>query len=123
MKQEENTYYADQLAKVDPKATIYPPTIKVFANGNGENTNNISLNAESARVLVDWLQSNFLKEEKPEGTTLKEEAYTSLVKKVQLGILNSNPDFGLGERGEAWDEAERLVKEWIVQHSINLLEP
>jgi len=59
----ENTmknYYASELKKVEVGKTEFTPTIKVFANGNGENTKHIDLNAESAKVLVDWLQVNFL---------------------------------------------------------------
>lgn len=52
-------YYKSQLAKVQPHATQYPPTFKVFANGNGENTNHISLNDVSAKALIDWLRENY----------------------------------------------------------------
>ncbi len=52
-------YYREQLAKVKPGQTEYAPTIKVFANGNGDNTNHMDLNKESAQVLIDWLYSNF----------------------------------------------------------------
>ncbi len=53
-------YYQDQLEKVYPFATEYAPTIKVFANGNGEDTKHISLNKESAKVLVEWLTRNYI---------------------------------------------------------------
>lgn len=58
------TYYKDQLNKVQPHKTEYAPTIKVFANGNGEDTKNLSLNKESALALVEWLTKNFI-EPKP----------------------------------------------------------
>jgi len=53
-------YYSAQLEKVKPLATEYDPTIKIFANGNGEDTKHISLNFESAAVLVEWLTVNYL---------------------------------------------------------------
>jgi len=56
------TYYVSELNKVTPKVTIYPPTFKIYANGNGEDTKHISLNKESALVLINWLTNNFLNE-------------------------------------------------------------
>jgi len=58
------SYYQNELSKVKPHATEYAPTIKVFANGNGENTKHLSLNKESAEVLVKWLTTNFIKPKK-----------------------------------------------------------
>lgn len=52
-------YYRDQLERIEVGKTIYPPTIKVHANGNGSDTNNLNLNEESASSLVEWLFSNF----------------------------------------------------------------
>lgn len=52
-------YYADELSKVNPHLTEYSPTVKIFANGNGDNTKNLSLNDESAAVLIKWLKNNF----------------------------------------------------------------
>lgn len=52
-------YYLDQLNKVKPGLTDYAPSIKVFANGNGEDTKHLSLNEESAAVLIDWLKNNY----------------------------------------------------------------
>jgi hypothetical protein len=48
-------YYKGELSKVKPGLTEYAPTIKIFANGNGEDTKHLSLNKESAEVLRDWL--------------------------------------------------------------------
>lgn len=48
-------FYKSELNKVKPGLTEYSPTIKVFANGNGENSKHISLNFESATVLINWL--------------------------------------------------------------------
>src|SRR5574343_205330 len=53
-------YYTNQLANVKPHTTEYAPTFKVFANGNGNDTKHISLNEESAAVLVSWLADNFI---------------------------------------------------------------
>jgi hypothetical protein len=53
-------YYTYELNKVKVGLTEYAPTIKVFANGNGDNTKNLSLNKESAAVLIKWLTDNFL---------------------------------------------------------------
>ena len=52
-------YYFEQLNKVKPGLTEYSPTFKIFANGNGEDTKNLSLNDESARELINWLKNNF----------------------------------------------------------------
>lgn len=52
-------YYKSELNKVKVGLTEYAPTIKVFANGNGENTKHMDLNKASARVLIDWLTKNF----------------------------------------------------------------
>jgi len=52
-------YYAEQLQKVEIGATEYAPTIKIFANGNGSDTKHLSLNDESAKVLIQWLKNNF----------------------------------------------------------------
>jgi hypothetical protein len=54
------SYYLRELKNVTPSATNYAPTIKVFANGNGQDTNHISLNEQSATALIEWLKENFL---------------------------------------------------------------
>jgi len=56
------TYYTDQLNRIEVEKTEYAPTVKLFANGNGRDTNNISLNKESAQALIEWLTTNFIKE-------------------------------------------------------------
>ena len=53
-------YYKSQLEKVKVGATEYSPTIKVFANGNGNDTKHIDLNNESATELIQWLNDNFI---------------------------------------------------------------
>lgn len=52
-------YYKGQLANVNVGVTEYSPTIKVFANGNGDDTKHLDLNKDSANVLIDWLNDNF----------------------------------------------------------------
>lgn len=54
-------YYIGELLKVNPKLTEYAPTIKIFANGNGEDTKHLNLNKDSAEVLINWLTENFVK--------------------------------------------------------------
>lgn len=54
-------YYKDQLLGVEVGKTIYPPTIKVFSNGNGKDTNHMSLNPDSAKALIEWLHTHFIK--------------------------------------------------------------
>ncbi len=52
-------YYKSELNKVKIGLTEYSPTIKVFANGNGENTKHLDLNERSAKELIKWLSANF----------------------------------------------------------------
>lgn len=55
-------YYKDQLNNINLNNSQYPPQIKVFANGNGEDTKFLSLNEDSAAVLIEWLNNNFIKD-------------------------------------------------------------
>ena len=57
---ESQKYYQKQLEKVEVNKTEFAPNIKVFANGNGEDTKYLSLNKESAEVLIKWLTDNFI---------------------------------------------------------------
>jgi hypothetical protein len=71
MSNENRSYYAAQLARITP-AGKYAPTIKIHAGdaANGRDTNHISLNAESAAVLIDWLTANYIAPaEKAKGVT------------------------------------------------------
>ena len=54
-----SNYYQQQFNRVKPE-TEYCPTVKIFANGNGTDTNHISLNAESASELIEYLVENYL---------------------------------------------------------------
>jgi len=56
---DKSNYYLDQLNRVKPGLTEYSPTVKIFANGNGEDTKHLSLNDESAKELIQWLKNNF----------------------------------------------------------------
>jgi len=52
-------YYLAELEKVKPFTSKYPVKIKVYANGNGEDTNYIDLNGESADAIIQWLLENY----------------------------------------------------------------
>jgi hypothetical protein len=52
-------YYKRQLDNIKPNLTQYAPTVKIFANGNGQDTKHLSLNNESAKELIKWLENNF----------------------------------------------------------------
>lgn len=56
-------YYRNELSKVKPELTEYAPTVKIFANGNGEDTKHLSLNKDSAIEIIGWLAENFLNNE------------------------------------------------------------
>lgn len=47
--------------------------------------------------------------------------YNALVEKIYQSFMNL-PDFGLGEMGEARDEAKRIVNEWMAENNIKLTE-
>ena len=53
-------YYKKQLKKIKVNSTQYPELIKVFANVNGEDTHFINLTEETAKVLIEWLQENYI---------------------------------------------------------------
>ncbi len=53
-------YYKEQLQRIEVGKTEYNPTIKVLANGNGRDTNNMDLNKESAKELIKWLTDNYV---------------------------------------------------------------
>jgi hypothetical protein len=57
---ENSTYYQDELNKVQPHKTEYSCSVKISANGNGQDTKNLNLNKDSAKALVEWLQKNYL---------------------------------------------------------------
>ena len=53
------SYYKDQIYGVTPHGE-YPPAIKINARAGGNDTKWLTLNKESAAILVQWLQENFL---------------------------------------------------------------
>ena len=53
-------YYESEFSKVRPENTPYFPSVKIFANGNGEDTKNIPIHEESSKELIFWLANNFL---------------------------------------------------------------
>jgi hypothetical protein len=61
---QKSIYYKEEFNKIK-QTTQYAPTVKIFANGNGEckDTNHISLNTESATELIEYLALNYLNNE------------------------------------------------------------
>jgi hypothetical protein len=53
-------YYFEQLENTKPQETKFNPKIKIFANGEGKDTNFLDLNEESAKILIEWLQKNYI---------------------------------------------------------------
>ncbi|MFA5014287.1 MAG: hypothetical protein WC549_01920 [Actinomycetota bacterium] len=56
------SYYEDQLKKIDFSAKPFPPKVK-FSDENRNETNWLSINKESAIVIVEHLKK-YLEEEK-----------------------------------------------------------
>jgi hypothetical protein len=56
-------YYESEFSKVKPELTPYSPFVKIFANGNGEDTKYITIHEQSASELIFWLANNFLNDE------------------------------------------------------------
>jgi hypothetical protein len=54
-------YYFEQLENTKPQETKFNPKIKIFANGEGKDTNFLDLNEESAKILIEWLNKNYIK--------------------------------------------------------------
>lgn len=54
----EKEYYQEQIAKVQPKSE-YGVTVQLMDDKS--NTNRLMLNETSAKVLIEWLQKNFIK--------------------------------------------------------------
>lgn len=75
------SYYESQLNQVLSNTNandivgceFFPPLIKIISNGNGKDTNNISLNEVSAKEIIFWLAKNFVNdfEMNSEGITIK----------------------------------------------------
>lgn len=61
-------YYKQQLDRINPLLTPHSPSIKVFANGNGTDTNHLNLNKESAHEIIYFLAKNFLSDKEIEKT-------------------------------------------------------
>jgi hypothetical protein len=60
--EEITTYFKKQLAKVHPDTNTsnYDVLIKIFAQGNGEDTDKLVLCKKSAIDIVEWLQKNYI---------------------------------------------------------------
>ncbi len=53
-------------------------------------------------------------------TTITETQHQSLVTKIYDSIMGQE-DMGFGEMGEATDEANRIVNEWMEENSITII--
>lgn len=53
-------YYTEQLENLKINESNFNPKIKIFANGNGKDTNFLDINEESATALIEWLQKNYI---------------------------------------------------------------
>ena len=58
MMNENSSYYLNNLNKIVVDGE-YPASFKFISNGT--QTNNLNLNQESAKVLINWLKANFKK--------------------------------------------------------------
>lgn len=52
------SYYTRELNKVQTNSD-YAPTVQIVG-ANGERTKHLSINKESAKDLIKWLQDNFI---------------------------------------------------------------
>lgn len=89
-------YYKAQLAQIKPELTIYAPTIKVFANGNGTDTKHMDLNKESAEVLISWLNKKFIKKQ-------RKNFYINIGTGMSKGMFNILP----------LDKEDRRISYWF----------
>jgi len=53
-------YYEKQLAQVNAGNKNEAPTIKIFGIEANQDTKHISLNKESAKALIEWLEKNYI---------------------------------------------------------------
>ena len=53
-------YYTEQLENLKINESNFNPKIKIFANGNGKDTNFLDINEESATALIEWLKKNYI---------------------------------------------------------------
>jgi len=58
MKTREMVYYEEQLSLIDAK-NEYAPIIRI-TDGKGSSTKCMDINKDSAKILVVWLQNNFI---------------------------------------------------------------
>ncbi|MEK6879628.1 MAG: amidase family protein, partial [Nanoarchaeota archaeon] len=102
------TYYKDQLNLIEVGKTEYAPTFKIFANGNGQDTKNISLNADSAKELIKWLTDNFI--DKEPKTYIDNGKFIELVSEIATELTQTefkDKTFQQLEDGETFtDEAQ-----------------
>ena len=51
-------FYEDELKRIDTK-NQYAPTLQIRNGDNPDHTKWMNLNADSAAVLIKWLQENY----------------------------------------------------------------
>lgn len=73
---ENSTYYQDQINQINLE-TGFASTLQIV-DGNGNRTKHLGINDESAKVLVKWLQTNFI-DKKP--TKMKAEEFNIFTEK------------------------------------------
>lgn len=54
-----SNYYQKELETIKKGNNDFAPSIKIFGT-DGNNTKHISLNEESAKALIEWLNKNYL---------------------------------------------------------------
>lgn len=89
-------YYQSELNKVKVGLTEYSPTIKVFANGNGDNTKNLDLNERSAKELINWLTKNFIKGNS--ALTL----FNIMIEDKSIALNESGAEFWKSHKRKVW---------------------
>lgn len=54
----ENSYYKNQLERIDTTSDYAP--IVVISDAKGDKTKHLNINKESAQVLIEWLTDNYI---------------------------------------------------------------
>lgn len=76
-------------------------------------------NTEAQRCAChcQTLNNLLMKNENDQNPVMQDEWYTSLIDKIYSSLM-SMPGVGMGEMGEARDEATRIVDEWMSENKI-----
>lgn len=54
-----SNYYTKELEIINKGNNNFTPSIKIYGT-DGVNTKHISLNQESAKALIEWLEKNYI---------------------------------------------------------------